>query len=366
VQRQTAIDRLSEIVGIKVTEQPSGADNIAVGGEFLVFDGRSRQVEVKKSNADGLVDNTIQFTDTKSALAATTGELAGEYSARDQIAGSMLDGLNKFASTLAFEFNKIYSQGQGSVGFSDLTSVNSVTDADKALDEAGLAFSPQSGTFQILVHNKNQDVTETHDINISINGFDDDTTLNSLAAQIDAIDGISASVTTSGKLQIKSDSPDTDFAFAGDTSGTLAALGLNTFFTGSSATDIGVNQELVGIGNEAKFAASGGGLGKDADTANAEKLSQFLTTPLASADGSTLPDVYDQIINTASQGATLAKSTASGFQTFEDQLNGQLQAVGGVSIDEEAIQLMTLQRIYQASARFIKTASDLLEVLVNI
>jgi flagellar hook-associated protein 1 FlgK len=67
-----------------------------------------------------------------------------------------------------------------------------------------------------------------------------------------------------------------------------------------------------------------------------------------------------------SQGATVAKSTASGFQTFEDQLNGQLQAVGGVSIDEEAIQLMTLQRIYQASARFIKTASDLLDVLVNI
>ena len=67
-----------------------------------------------------------------------------------------------------------------------------------------------------------------------------------------------------------------------------------------------------------------------------------------------------------SQGATVAKSTANGFQTFEDTLNGQLQAVSGVSIDEEAIQLMTLQRIYQASAKFIQTASDLLDVLVNI
>jgi flagellar hook-associated protein 1 FlgK len=366
VQRQTAINRLSEIVGIKVTEQPSGADNISVGGEFLVFEGQSRQVEVKKTSGNGALENTIQFSDTKSALAANSGELQGEYTARDQIAGNLLDGLNKFASTLAFEFNKVYSQGQGSVGFGKLTSVNSVTDADKPLDEAGLAFSPTNGTFQILVHNKNQDITQTHDITIAVNGLDNDTTLNSLAKQIDSIDGISASVTTGGKLQITSDSSDTEFAFSGDTSGTLASLGLNTFFTGSTAQDIGVNQELIGIGNEAKFAASGGGLGSNADTGNAEKLSQFLSTPLASADGSKLPDIYDQIINSVSQGATVAKSTASGYQTFEAQLNGQLQAVGGVSIDEEAIQLMTLQRIYQASARFIKTASDLLDVLVNI
>src|SRR4029077_11791566 len=115
-----------------------------------------------------------------------------------------------------------------------------------------------------------------------------------------------------------------------DTSGLLAAIGVNTFFTGSTARDIGVNSQLIGIGNEAKFAVSSGGLGKEADTVNAEKLSQFLSTPLASVDGSTLPDIYDQIVNSVSQGATVAKSTASGFQTFEDQLNGQLQAVGGV------------------------------------
>jgi flagellar hook-associated protein 1 len=366
VQRQQAIDRLSEIAGITVTEQPSGADNIAVGGDFLVFEGQRRAVEVKQTNDGGTLKNTIQFADTKSPLVTSTGELAGNYAARDQIAGNFLDGLDKLSASLIFEFNKQYSQGQGSVGFSDLTSADSVSNADASLEKAGLNFTPVNGQFNIIVHNKNQDSSQTSTISVQLNGLDDDTTLNSLASQINAIDGISAKVTTAGKLQITSDSPDTDFGFEKDTSGTLAALGLNTFFTGSNARNIAVNSQLVGSGNDAKFAASGGGFGQDANTTNAEQLAAFLDKPLDSAGGSTLPDAYDTLVNSVSQGATVAKSTADGFQSFESTLNGQLQAVSGVSIDDEAIQMLTLQHIYQASAKFIQTASQLLDTLVQL
>jgi flagellar hook-associated protein 1 len=366
VQRQQAIDRLSEIAGIKVTEQPSGGVNISAGGEFLVFEGQRRVVEVKQVNVGGTLKDTIQFVDSKSPLTTSTGELAGLYAARDQISGDFLSGLDKLSAALIFEFNKQYSQGQGTEGFSQLTSVNSVGSADAPLENAGLKFTPVNGHFDLIVYNKNQKNSQTHTIAVHLNGQDDDTTLNGLASQINALDGISASVTTAGKLQITSDSPDTQFAFAKDTSGTLAALGLNTFFTGSNARDIAVNSELLGSGNEAKFAASAGGLGPDADTKNAEKLAAFLDAPLDSAGGSTLPDVYDKLVNSVSQGATVAKSVAEGFQTFEGTLNGQLQAVSGVSIDDEAIQLLTLQRIYQASAKFIQTASDLLDTLVKL
>jgi len=127
-----------------------------------------------------------------------------------------------------------------------------------------------------------------------------------------------------------------------------------------------VNTELQGLGNEAKFAASLGGLGRDADSANAERLFAFLETPLAAAGGTTLPDVYDRLVNSVAQGASVAKAVAEGFRVFEGTLDGQLQAVAGVNLDDEAIQLITLQRIYQASARFIQTAAELLDVLVNL
>jgi flagellar hook-associated protein 1 FlgK len=366
VQRQKAIDRLSEIASIKVTEQPSGGVNISVGGAFLVFEGQRQLVEVRQVNTDGVLKDTVEFTGSKSPLVTSTGELAGLYTARDQIAGNFLSGLDKLASSLIFEFNKQFSQGQGTEGFSDLTSVNSVSNADAPLENAGLKFTPVNGQFDFIVYNKNQKNSQTHTISVRLNGQDDDTTLNSLASQIDALDGVSAKVTSAGKLQITSDSPDTQFAFDGDNSGTLAALGLNTFFTGSTARDIAVNPELLGSGNEAKFAASGDGLGPEQNTTNAEQLAAFLDKPLDSAGGSTLPDVYDKLVNSVSQGATVAKSVADGFQTFEGTLNGQLQAVSGVSIDDEAIQMLTLQHIYQASAKFIQTAAQLLDVLVQL
>src|SRR4029077_5186412 len=128
-------------------------------------------------------------------------------------------GLDKMSGTLAFEFNKLYSQGQGLVGFQSLTSTETINDPNAALDAAGLPFTPVNGTFDVLIHSKEDNLTKTHTIRVDLNGLDDDTSLNDLAAQLDAIDGLSATVTSSGALQLGSDSTDIEFGFAGDTSG---------------------------------------------------------------------------------------------------------------------------------------------------
>lgn len=365
-QRQKAVDRLSEIISIHVQEQTSGGLSISVGGDVLVYEGQRQEVQFAANVNDGENQGFVEFAKSHGKLNTTTGELAGLYSARDTIVSGFVDRLDNLAGTLAFEFNKIYSQGQGLVGFTNLTSQEGVDNANVALDAAGLPFTPQSGAFDILVHNSETDLTETTTIHIQLNGLDDDTTLTGLAQQIDAVDGISASVTVHGQLQIVADSSAVDFAFSGknDTSGALAALGLNTFFTGSTAASLGVNTELQGIANAGKFAASSGGIG--ADTANAERLSAFMDEPIESADGSSLADLQNQLVNEVTQGSTVAKSVAEGFRTFENSLVGQAQGVSGVSIDEEAINMLTLQRIYQASAKYIATVSDLLDQLVKL
>ena len=120
---------------------------------------------------------------------------------------------------------------------------------------------------------------------------------------------------------MQSDSPDIEFAFSGDTSGVLAALGLNTFFTGSTAATIGVNDELKGIDNAGKFAASLGGIGED--SRNAERLAAFLDEPLDSAGNASLADLYNQLINEVTQGSSISQSVAEGFRTFEGTLEGQ-------------------------------------------
>lgn len=366
VQRQAAIDDLSELIGIRVLEQPSGGVNVAVGGEFLVFEGQRREVTVNQTDDQGTTLASIQFVDTKSDLVASSGELAGLYTARDDIVNGFLNGLDNVAGTLIFEFNKLYSQGQGQVGFDELTAVNAVNDVDAALDAAGLAFTPVHGTFDVLVHNKDNDLATTHTITVDLDGLDEDTSLGDLAAQLDAIAGLSASTSSTGVLRIAADSTDTEFAFSGDTSGVLAALGLNTFFTGSSAGDIDVNNELKGIGNANKFAASLGGVGQTEDTANAERLAVFLDRPLDAADGASLSDIYTQLINEVTQGSSISQSVADGFRSFEATLDSQQQAVSGVNLDEEAVKMITLQRIYQASARFIQSISEMLDILMDL
>jgi flagellar hook-associated protein 1 FlgK len=364
VRRQDAVDALSKLVGIRVEEQPSGGLAVSIGGEFLIFEGQRREVAVNSSVDNGLELGIIEFVDTQSELNTASGEITGLYAARDEIVGGFLDGLDNLAATLAFEFNKVYSQGQGLVGFTTLTSVEAVIDADAALDAAGLAFTPVNGSFDVLIHSKEDNLTKTHTIRVDLNGLDDDTTLNDLADALDALEGLSATVTSSGRLQLSSESTDIEFGFANDTSTLLASLGVNTFFTGSSAGDIGINDELKGIENASKFAASLSGIGEDSE--NAVRLAGFLDQPLESAGNATLIDLYNQLINEVTQGSAVAQSVAEGFRVFEGTLEGQQQAVSGVSLDEEAIKMITLQRIYQASARYIQTISELLDMLVQL
>jgi len=369
-QRSVAIQKLAELVNVKVSERETGAVNISVNGELLVFEGTRRQVKALLSDSGRGTQSSIQFVDTNSDLKVTGGELHGIYEAQDQILGTFLNQLDELAATLAFEFNKIYSQGQGIDGFTQVTSTSQVNDPDAVLNQAGLPFDPINGSFNILVRNKEDGITKTHNILVDLNGMDgDDITLNSLASAINAIDGLLAEVNFDNQLVIRTTSSDIDFSFGIDSpqdeSGLLAALGINTFFTGDTARNLGVNSALMS-GNRAgaKFAASSAGLGEG--TGNALRLIGLYDESLDGLGGSTIRGVYDQLVNQMTQGATIAGAMADGLRVFEGTMQANAQAVSGVNVDEEAITMIMLQHTYQASARYIRTLSDLLDVLISI
>jgi len=362
-QRNVALEELSQLIEIKTQEQSSGAINVFAGGDFLIFEGTFRQVEILHTQENGLNVAQLQVKETDAPLQAATGKLAGLVDARDNIIGKFLADLDGFAKTLAFEFNKVFSSGQGLSGYTQLTAEQAPADANAALDHAGLAFTPVNGTFNVLVKNTQTGLTKTTQIKVDLNGLDDDdTTLNSLVAQLEAIDGVSASLDVRGRLVLKADAPNSQFAFGDDTSGVLAALGVNTFFSGTDAASLGISSVIAS--DPAKFAASRSGI--DGDTQNAVQLAQFADRLLDSANGRSIMMVYSQVVSEVTQGAAVAKSVATGFRTFETTLKGQQLAVSGVNLDEEAVSMMSYQRAYQASARFISTIDDLLRMLTEL
>jgi len=363
-ERNLALQQLAQIIDISVQEQPTGATNVFAGGDFLVFDGTHRSVTVKYTAADDGFNNAgIYITETDSPLELSTGKAAGLIDARDNIVGNFMSSLDGFAKTLAFEFNKLYAGGQGLTGYSQITAERSVLDENVPLDAAGLAFRPVNGSFDVMVRNKQTGLTQTTRIQIDLNGLDgDDTTFADLLAQLDGIDGLSATTDVQGRLKLSADSPNLEFAFAGDTSGTLAALGVNTFFTGANAASLGISDVVAK--DPTKFAASRSGI--DGDTANAVELAAFLDRPLETVDGRTLNRLYHGFVGEVTQGATIAKSVAEGFRTFESTLQGQQLAISGVNLDEEAVNMMSYQRAYQASARLIQVINQLLETLAGL
>jgi flagellar hook-associated protein 1 FlgK len=118
------------------------------------------------------------------------------------------------------------------------------------------------------------------------------------------------------------------------------------------------------LADGSKFAAATDGLGVGVE--NAQRLVELHDTALDSLNGGSISSLYDQLINETTQGATVAASVADGLDVFEQTLLASAQAVSGVNLDEEAIDMILLQRTYQASARYISTLSELLDLLVNL
>jgi flagellar hook-associated protein 1 FlgK len=213
------------------------------------------------------------------------------------------------------------------------------------------------------VQNTQTGLSTTTSIPVNLHGLGDkETTLNSLVASINNVSGLQASVSPSGNLTIATTGPNTQFSFSDDTSGALASLGINTLFTGSTASDLGVNQVM--LNDPGKFAASTTGIGSSTD--NAVTLAGFGDQPLESQNGNSINVLQTNLTADVTQGSAQAQSVLSGFQTFQTSLTAQQTATSGVSVDEEAVKMLGFQQTYMASAKYISTLNDLMNTLVQL
>lgn len=135
------------------------------------------------------------------------------------------------------------------------------------------------------------------------------------------------------------------------------------FFTGSSASTMGVNATLV---SDASLIQASGTPGAAGDNQVALALAQLNTKPLAALGNQTFAQSYAQTV--ASLGQTLASvnGNLADQQTVNNMLKSQRDSVSGVSMDEEMTDLMKYQKAYQASAKLISTVDAMLDVVMSI
>jgi len=363
-RRDLLLHRLGELVDLKAIETSTGAVNIMVNGQWLVFGKHTQQLETYQTAEDGIRITKVRMAESGAAFAPESGKFGALLAGRDSIVPGFMQDLDKFANTIIGEINRVHSTGEGLRRFSDLTGTVAVSSPTAPLSELQLPLAVSDGRFFFTVKNESTGRIDRYDIAVNLTGSQSPMSLQDLAAAINAAVAddhpeIEASVTNDFRFRIRSTESALTFGFEEDTTGVLAALGLNTLFTGAKASDMSVN-DLVRSDPALLAAGQGDGPG---DNRNALAILALRDKPLI--EQATLEDWWHGKLGALGVQQAQAKELAENQQRIVDHLTNQREALSGVNIDEEAINLITYQRAFQGAARLLAVVDSLVATLLD-
>ncbi len=360
--RDRLLGELSKLIDISTVEQSNGAVDVFVGSTPVLLNGTNRGVELRRETVDGELKVTLNVKADGTQLNPTAGRLGALIQARVNDIDAAIEQLDAFAAQLIFQVNRIHSQGQGMEGYASLTAEHAVKDADAPLNspEAGLPFEPGHGSFHLHVTQKSTGHRQTVQVPLDLDGLGADTSLNDLAAAIDAVDDISATVRPDGRLSIEAAGGDFAISFDEDSSGILAALGLGAYFTGSGSRDIAVDGA---VRSNVRLLAAG----QDhiaGDNRNALAMDSLRDEPVSTLNGMSLTQAWRRHVEDIAVALGQTNQKLESDTIVLDNLKAQREAYSGVNVDEEAINLMAFQRAFQGNARFLSVVDEMLQTLL--
>lgn len=141
-----------------------------------------------------------------------------------------------------------------------------------------------------------------------------------------------------------------------------ASTGHN-LFTPPPASTVGAASSLsVALTDPALIAASSDG--SAGSNGNAEAL--YALRNQAVINGQSPGDYYSNIIFNVGNAAANATASQSASSLVLQQLNDQRSSVSGVSLDEEAANMMRYQQAYAASAQVISSINSMMQTVINM
>lgn len=378
-QRDQVIGELSKLVDITAVDQADGSMNILIGSTPIVLAGHSRGMRFDMTEINGTLQVSVKAKDNSEFLDIQSGQIGALLSGRGTTVEQTGAALNKIASQLIFEVNKLHATGTNKDGLTATSGSLSFASADRsrALNDvyntatSSLPFEAKSGGFYITVKQAGTNTSQTVRINVDLDGVDntgapgfgDDTSAEDIRAALGAIPGISATFDAEGKLQVSAQSG-FSFSFSDDSSDALALLGVNSFFTGTNATNIAVRSDLVTDPNKLQVGRMVNGAFVENGTAL--ELAKLQNQTLSELNGRTIGSMWADTVQGVGVAASAAKTASSAATSVRESLDAQRASLSGVSIDEESLNLLNFQHQYQAGARLIDISNQLLTTLMQI
>ncbi len=455
--RDQLIVELAQLTGIETQTREYGSVDVSIGGLPVVTGAIALEVAASLQSDESLA---IHATGSEGyGLTVQGGRLGGLLSLKNELLPNIREDLDTLAKGIVRQVNAYHVQGVGLDGsFSELTgwTMNSedLTEVEPPITD---------GTFYIRVTNTETGEIERHAIDVDVSGSSPDT-LDSIAAKIDAIDGLNASVnfsklhvvtdlgysfdfipaplpepTTSnltaaippaisvsgiyegdsnetltftvdgtgkvgnGVLRLTVTDTDGDVvstlnigsgyaagdmiemangikvaldtgdlnngdtfeveAFSTtDTAGFLAATGMNTFFSGNSASEMRVCADVAD--NPDRIAAAIGG--DLSDNVGALRLARVHEEAVDDLGGMTPNEYYQRTAANLGQEVSLKQSRQDNIEAVIGDLKQQQSDLSGVNINDEAAQLIVFEKMFQAVAKYMTSLQTMLSTLMDV
>ncbi len=311
------------------------------------------------------------------------GSIAGYFLFRDAYVGKYQEKLDALAKSLAWEVNRIHSQGAGLEKFTYNQGSYEVTNTSVALGSAasGLTFGSklQAGNFSLFIYDSSGTLVSDGPLDFDsgtagIQNFDPSS--HSLEDVRDAINNtfgtyVTASIVDNKLFIQRRDSY--SFAFGEDSSGLLAALGLNSFFAGEDANSLKINDFVhSNISYINSGHVNGDGEVNTGDNYIALSIAELgnkdvkIYTTIDGTTSQTIQEYYNNLVGNVGADTEMTNYNYNYNKVLADDLNSRQEEISGVNMDEEMSNLIKFQNSYTAAAKLIQAANEMVQVLLSM
>lgn len=323
---------------------------------------------------DGSYLNLTPLSDDQGILSpdkVTSGSIAGLFITRDDSVMPTMDALDGLAQSVIWETNVVHAKGAGLEHHTSLSGSYEVDDSTAPLSESGLFFGDklESGDVEYVLYNDDGSIAST--VSITVDPSTD--SLDDIAARINAASGgdLTATVSADGTLEMASGAG-LSFEVAQDDANLMAGLGLNTFYTGTSAETIAVNSY---VSNNPQHINAGAvnedGLVTSGDNSTALQLAALAEKDVViTAGGVTYTDSLSSfssmIVADVGADVMLAEQNQAYAQGSNEYYYEYQLSSNGVNVDEEQLNLIKYQQQYEACVKVITTARAMFDEVLDM
>lgn len=344
-ERDTLLGELNKIVAVTVNQQ-DGSYNLSLANGFQLVQGDNvSKLIVSPSNAD-VSKSTVKYQHASGALSELSstslgsGSLKGVLEFRETSLTDTRNQLGQLALAIAYSFNQ---QQQAGVDYDGVTG----GDLFSYAPPQAVAHTKNTGTSSLTTSYTDISKVQASNYSLTYNGsswqvkrLSDNTAITpTVSGDTLSFDGLQVTIT--GAAAAKD-------SFTLETVNNVAAS-LSLAFTDG-------NKIAAGIGDSEN--------GKS-DNRNAQKMLALQNEKIIGGSAS-FNDAFAALVNRIGTLTASAETNLSVQDNIVSALNDQYQAVSGVNLDEEYINLQIYLEYYQANAQVIQTATTLFDTILNL